>query len=78
MLIKRDSERLEEYRLQLRATLNELLSSVDDIMDYCYTRSVAGIHIDIDVSPDKTTPKVSIQTTTLVTDFYKDIAKSKE
>ena len=78
MSIERNNARLEEYRLQLRATLNELLSNVDNIMDYCYTRSVAGVHIDIDVSPDKTIPMVSIQTTTLVTDFYKDIAKSKE
>lgn len=78
MSIERNNARLEEYRLQLRATLNELLSNVDNIMDYCYTESVAGIHIDIDVSPGKTTPKVSIQTTTLVTDYYKDIEKSKE
>ena len=78
MLIKRDSERLEEYRLQLRAALNELLSNVDNIMDYCYTENLAGIHIDIDVSPDKTTPEVNIQTKTLVTNFHKDIAKSNE
>lgn len=78
MLIKRDSERLEEYRLQLRAALNKLLSNVDNIMDYCYTESVAGIHIDIDIAPGETIPEINIQTKTLVTNFYKDIAKSKE
>lgn len=78
MSIERNNTRLEEYRLQLRATLNELLSNVDNIMDYCYTESVAGIHIDIDIAPEGTIPEINIQTKTLVTNFYKDIAKSKE
>lgn len=75
---ERNNGRLEEYRLQLRATLNELLSSVDDIIDYCYTANVGGIHIDIDIAPGETIPEINIQTRTLVTNFYKDIARSKE
>ena len=66
-MVKRNPEsRIEEYRRHLRASVEELLESVDEIMDFCYTESISSIHIEIDVNADSTIPRVTYSAEHLV------------
>ena len=65
-IVRDEKSRLEEYRRHLRASVEELLENVDEIMDFCYAESVSKIHIDIDISPDSTIPTVTYSAEHLV------------
>lgn len=70
-MVKRDeNRRLEEYRKHLRYCLEDMLNRVDQIIDYCYSDTVAGIEITLSLSPDTEVPTVTYKTTSICTKGY--------
>ena len=71
MAVKRDeNSRLEEYRKHMRYCLEDMLNRVDQIIDYCYSDTVAGIEITLSLSPDTEIPTVTYKTTSICTKGY--------
>lgn len=68
--MRRDNERLEEYRVELKSCLNDILARVDKIIDYCYTDTVSNIDITISLNPDVEIPTVTYKSTSVCTKGY--------
>ena len=70
-MVKRDeNSRLENYRHHLKACLKDMLDRADEIMDCCYSDTVAGIEITLSLSPDTEIPTVTYKTTSICTKGY--------
>ena len=71
MAIKRnENSRIENYRHHLKVCLKDMLDRADEIMDYCYSDTVAGIEITLSLSPDTEVPTVTYKTTSICTKGY--------
>lgn len=71
--MRRDNDRLEEYRVELKSCLNDILGKVDKIIDYCYTDHVSNIDITISLNPDIEIPTVTYVTKTLNSRGYETV-----
>ena len=71
MAVKRnENSRIENYRHHLKECLKDMLDRADEIMDYCYSDTVAGIEITVSLNPDTEIPTVTYKTTSICTKGY--------